>query len=91
MLGMAFAMVFACARPPRGERDETTGPLVAALGGALAASVVHALTIEVLHFRHFWMLLAIICAVDAQVRRRAEKDAPAEHPGPSSAMGVAAA
>jgi hypothetical protein len=34
--------------------------------GALVASAAHALTIEVLHFRHFWMLLAIVCAIEAR-------------------------
>jgi hypothetical protein len=55
------------------------GPLVAAVGGAFAASAVHGLTIEVLHFRHFWMLLAVICAIDAKVSgARAESGAPPE-------------
>jgi hypothetical protein len=51
-----------------GERQrpqgDAMGPLSAALAGALAASLVHALTIEVLHFRHFWMLLAMVCAIE---------------------------
>ena len=47
-------------RPP----GDAMGPLTAALAGALAASLVHALTIEVLHFRHFWLLLAMVCALE---------------------------
>jgi O-antigen ligase len=94
MLGMAFAKVFSAAGRCRGhdDKDAAMAPLMAALGGALAASAVHGLTIEVLHFRHFWMLLAVICAAESQVqRRRAEQDAPAEGRLTPSAVGVAAA
>jgi O-antigen ligase len=94
MLGMAFAKLFAAAGRRRGHdgKDEALAPLIAALGGALAASAVHGLTIEVLHFRHFWMLLAVICAVEAQAKsRQAEKDATAGHRLAPSAVGVAAA
>jgi hypothetical protein len=45
-------------------QGDALGPLTAAMAGALAASLVHALTIEVLHFRHFWMLLAMVCALE---------------------------
>ena len=67
-------------------RKSAVGPLVAAAAGALVASSVHALTIEVLHFRHFWMLLAIVCAIEgAPARQRAERSRetgdPIEPPG----------
>lgn len=69
LMGSAFGKLGAAAR--RREDSESTpdtnGPLVAAMAGALAASAVHALTIEVLHFRHFWMLLAIVCAIEARL------------------------
>ncbi len=68
LLGSAFGKLGAAAR--RRDDPETTpdtnGPLVAAMTGALVASAVHALTVEVLHFRHFWMLMAIVCAVEAR-------------------------
>jgi len=74
-----------------GERD-TIGPLAAAATGALVAAVVHALTIEVLHFRHFWMLMAIICAVEAQAqRRRSESSRKEQLPSMWSRPGIEAA
>ena len=69
LMGSAFGKLFAAAR--RREDSDTTpdvdGPMVAALTGALVASAVHALTIEVLHFRHFWMLMAIVCAIESRI------------------------
>jgi O-antigen ligase/polysaccharide polymerase Wzy-like membrane protein len=66
--GSAFGKLGAMAK--RSDDGQGTpdrdGPMVAALTGALAASAVHALTIEVLHFRHFWMLMAMICAIDVR-------------------------
>jgi O-antigen ligase len=60
--GMAFAMV------GRGRKHldrrlgsaEAGGAVWAAFLGALAASSMHSLVIEKLHFRHFWLLLALI-------------------------------
>lgn len=82
LMGSAFAKLVAAARR---EDEKTTpevnGPLVAALTGALLASAVHALTIEVLHFRHFWMLMAIVCAIDAQAAARAGREHPTPAPG----------
>jgi len=80
LLGSAFAKLFSAAR--RRDEDDATWemlqPLVPAAAGALAASVVHALTIEVLHFRHFWMLLAVICATATLAHRgRARSRGPA--------------
>jgi hypothetical protein len=34
----------------------------AAMAAALTASAVHSAVIEKLHFRHFWLLLALVCA-----------------------------
>jgi hypothetical protein len=42
----------------------TAGAITAALFGAWTASCVNANTIETLHFRHVWLFLAIICAID---------------------------
>lgn len=76
MLGLTFAKLGAAARRREDEDSaaDPTGPLVAAATGAMVATAVHALTIEVLHFRHVWMLLAIVCAIEAQAKRaRAER------------------
>ena len=70
LIGSAFGKLGAAAKR-RGDTQatlDTNGPMVAAMTGALAASAVHALTIEVLHFRHFWMLMAIICAIEARAK-----------------------
>jgi hypothetical protein len=53
----------------------------AAFLGALAASSMHSLVIEKLHFRHFWLLLALITtmctgAPAAPVARRTASDVP---------------
>jgi len=83
MLGLAFGKLYAAARPPEGKApsDDAFGPLVAAAAGALAASMIHGLTIEVLHFRHFWMLMAIICAIETKAKGEwAQRGVPAEHP-----------
>ena len=68
LLGSAFGKLGAVARRRDGAQatPDTNGPLVAAMTGALVASAAHALTIEVLHFRHFWMLMAIVCAIEAR-------------------------
>lgn len=85
LLGSAFRKLGAAARR-RDESDvtpDTTGPLVAAMTGALVASAVHALTIEVLHFRHFWMLMAIVCAIEAKA---AGDRAATRHAAPAGRM-----
>ena len=77
-----------------GRADRATGALVAGLAGALACSAVHSLTIERLHFRHFWLLLAIVCALaeTARIRRAspAAVDVPAHGRAPQP-MAVAQA
>jgi hypothetical protein len=85
-MGSAFGKLWVAA----GRRDDaqatrdTNGPLVAAMTGALAAAAVHALTIEVLHFRHFWMLMAIVCAIEA---RTAAGQAGSRQPTQNVSMG----
>ena len=94
LLGSAFGKLGAAARrreDPQGA-DDTHGTLAAAMTGALAAAAVHALTIEVLHFRHFWMLLAIACAIDARVTAgKAERKGPTQAVSMWSRPGVEAA
>jgi O-antigen ligase len=48
---------------------DSGGALAAAAMGALAASVTHSFTLETLHFRHVWLFLALICALDGMVLR----------------------
>src|SRR5262245_13445362 len=98
LLAAAFAKLYAAARPRdpatglANPRDDTLGPLVAAVAGALAASAVHGLTIEVLHFRHFWMLMATVVVIDAMAKgERAESRSPAERSGSPLPVRVAAA
>jgi O-antigen ligase len=75
-----------------GVTDSATGALVAALAGALAASAVHSLTIERLHFRHFWLLLAIVCALAETTRRTRSKPVAApESEEPAERLAVASA
>jgi O-antigen ligase len=63
-----------------GRADPMAGALVAGLAGALACSAVHSLTIERLHFRHFWLLLAMVCAFADSARSRRESVAVAATP-----------
>ena len=92
----AFAKVGqAWKRRERGGRiDSASGALVAAMAGALTSSAVHSLTIERLHFRHFWMLLAIVCALAETTRahraRRAETE-PAGRVEPAQQLAAAGA
>jgi uncharacterized membrane protein YfcA len=46
------------------------GALAAALFGAWVASVINANTIETLHFRHIWLFLAVVCALDPETARQ---------------------
>lgn len=72
LAGQAFMMVAKAwqRRVRGGKADRAAGALVAALAGALASSAVHSLTIERLHFRHFLLLLAIVCALAETTRVR---------------------
>ena len=57
------------------------GALWAAFLGALAASSLHSLVIEKLHFRHFWLFLAILTTMCAEA---APASAPAARAEPES-------
>ena len=98
LLAMAFGKLYAAARPKDPETGEPVKPddgfgrLVAAMGGALAAAAVHGLTIEILHFRHFWMLMAIVVVIDGLAKGEgAESRSPAESPVLPPPVRVAAA
>jgi O-antigen ligase len=53
-------------------RLETGGWRPAALFGGVVATLVSALTLEVLHFRHLWLFLALVMAVALQRARDGE-------------------
>jgi O-antigen ligase len=78
-------------RVSAGRVDPAAGALVAALAGALTCSAVHSLTLERLHFRHFWILLAMICALAQTTRPRARQTVPAEPEHEKSAEPLAVA
>lgn len=93
LLGQGFGKVRTWwrRRVREGDVADSDGALAASLMGALAAASVHALTIEVLHFRHFWMLMAIICALDGTASRRAEPAPAVKEPARPSPGRVAVA
>jgi O-antigen ligase len=59
----------------------TGGVLVASSLAAMSSMAVHSLTLETLHFRHEWLFLAMVCALDGMVfrARRVERE-PAASP-----------
>jgi O-antigen ligase len=96
ILWQAFAKVRTVwmRRVRSGTADQASGALVAALAGALACSAVHSLTIERLHFRHFWLLLAMVCALaetTRAVRARPPADASPEDVKTTEPLAVARA
>jgi O-antigen ligase len=89
----ALFMVITWWRTRRREGSRTGGALTAALIGALAAGWIHSFTLERLHFRHWWLLLAMICALDGMVfrPRRSERrhHRPVAEPSPGPVAAVA--
>ncbi len=59
--------------PQTGTRARRAALWTAAMAAALTASAVHSTVIEKLHFRHFWLLLAIVCASSLVAARRAAR------------------
>ena len=57
-------------------REGTAGVWAAALAAGLTGSTVHSLTIEKMHFRHFWMFMAILWALTARMERAAPETKP---------------
>jgi O-antigen ligase len=89
--GVLYAHVAATWRDrPRGAaRARQAGRWVAAATAALTASAAHSLVIEKLHFRHFWLLLALvsgaaIVAAGHAARRQARLAAASPAPAPES-------
>jgi len=67
-----------------GRSRAISGGLTAALFGAWVASCLNANTIETLHFRHVWLFLAMVCALDSAADRE-----PAPRPHRRAALAVA--
>jgi O-antigen ligase len=72
LTAMMFAQVltFWKNRPRRGVHFVRASLWTASMSAALVASAVHSLVIEKLHFRHFWLLAAMVCASAHIARRR---------------------
>lgn len=75
MTGMGFAHVVGYWRnsPHRGVRSRQASRWTAAMAAALAASAVHSMVIEKFHFRHFWLLFAMVCASTYAAQRHAAR------------------
>jgi hypothetical protein len=77
LAGLTLAGFLAVARywqRMRRDRDATprrAGLWTASMAAALAASAMHSTVIEKLHFRHFWLFLALVCASAFVVPERA--------------------
>lgn len=73
LLGFVMLVVIPFAAVARGYRKVadrawhagTGGAIAAALAGGLMATTFHSLTMEKLHFRHYWLFLAIVFAFGA--------------------------
>jgi O-antigen ligase len=65
----AFRRVILWWRRRRRQGHITGGVLVASSLAAMASMAVHSLTLETLHFRHEWLFLAMVCALDGMVFR----------------------
>jgi O-antigen ligase len=78
LLGLALLVVLPFVAVWRGFRKVADrawrrgpgGALAAALAGGLVATTVHSLTMEKLHFRHYWMFLGIVYAFAAATAPR---------------------
>lgn len=77
-IGQGFAMVSGARRRLglRAGGSEKGDGLWAAFLGGLAGTAVHSTVIEKLHFRHYWLFLAIACAMAGESRAN-EEAAPA--------------
>jgi hypothetical protein len=53
-------------RAARGEAEDSGGSLPSAMAGAMTAWVVFSFTHETLHLRHYWLFLAMLCALSAR-------------------------
>jgi len=63
------------ARQHGGRPSPRTAWWTTAMAAALAASAVHSTVIEKLHFRHFWLFLALVCGSSLMAAERAVSSA----------------
>jgi len=63
------------ARQHGGRPSPRTAWWTTAMAAALAASTVHSTVIEKLHFRHFWLFLALVCGSSLMASERAVSSA----------------
>jgi len=63
------------ARQHGGRPSPRTAWWTTAMAAALAASAVHSTVIEKLHFRHFWLFLALVCGSSLMASERAVSSA----------------
>jgi len=78
----------------RARRGRGSGAALAAAAiAALVATSVHSFTLETLHFRHLWVFLALVCAMDGMVfqARRAARGLETGASGPEVRPAVAEA
>ena len=70
---VAFATIARYWKHARRLRGHTRGASAwtSAMAAAMAASAVHSAVIEKLHFRHFWLLLALVCGSALLAERQA--------------------
>ena len=62
-MGFAHVVGYWQHSPPSGARAQRAALWTASMAAALTSSAVHSTVIEKLHFRHFWLFLALICVV----------------------------
>lgn len=82
LLALTASMFLYVVLDRRAARRAADGPArgglwTACMAGALAASTVHSTVIEKLHFRHFWLLLALVCGSALMAAERASSGATA--------------
>jgi hypothetical protein len=67
-LGMIVVMLMKWLkqRAGRGDAEDSGGALPSAVAGAMVAWVVFSFTHETLHLRHYWLFLAMLCALSAR-------------------------
>jgi hypothetical protein len=92
LTGFAHVLGYWRSSPHRGVRARRAARWTACMMGALMASAVHSAVIEKLHFRHFWLFLAMVCASTYAAQRRAARRrelAPEGPPAKVASVGLA--
>ena len=73
LMGFAHAAGYWKFSPTSGIRGERAALWTASMAAALMSSAVHSTVIEKLHFRHFWLFLAVVCASTFVAKRHAAR------------------